>query len=53
MNGSRMNIIAQPKLLNPAQPLKIGMLYDIEYQFMRNGNETMNGIVEYLALIHF
>ena len=50
VQGSGINKIRQPQLLDPAQALKVGVLKQLEHQFIRHRNETVNGIIEDLML---
>ena len=45
--------ITQPKLLNVAQALKIGVLDDIIDQLASNGYEAINRIVDDFLFVHF
>lgn len=47
----RVNQVAQPQLLNAAQPLKPRMFDDIVNNLMRNGNKAVNWIVKNFSLI--
>jgi hypothetical protein len=49
--GARIYISAEAKLLDAAYALEIWMLDNVKYQLMRNGNKTMHGVIEYLALV--
>jgi hypothetical protein len=48
-----INQITQPKLLNVAQALKIGVLDDIIDQLASNGDEAINRIVDDFLFVHF
>jgi len=43
----------QPKLLDPTQSLKVGMLNQIENQFIRNGDEPIHWVIDQLFLIPY
>jgi len=51
MLGRRVGIVCEAKLEYPPQPLKEGMLYYIEDKCIRNGNETINRVIDDLLLI--
>jgi hypothetical protein len=48
-----INQITQPKLLNVAQALKIGVLDDIIDQLASNGYKAINRIVDDFLFVHF
>jgi hypothetical protein len=52
VDSTGINIIAKAQLLNAAQALKIGMLDNIKYQLVRNGDKPMHRVVEYFAFVH-
>lgn len=53
MKSSRINQTRQPKLPYPLQTQKVRMIDYLQNERIRNGNETVNGIVEEnLFLIH-
>jgi hypothetical protein len=51
MIGTGIYIAAKAQLLDAPETLEIRMLYDIEYELMRNGDKAMHRVVKYLALI--
>lgn len=48
---TRIDIITQAQLLYPAQPLKVAVFHNIEYQLVRNGDEPIHRVVEYFAFV--
>jgi hypothetical protein len=48
---TRVNKVCQAKLLDPPEPLKIGMVNEIVNNFERDGYETVNRVVEDLQLV--
>ena len=49
--GARINQIAQSKLPNSTQALKVGVLNEIKNAFCRDRNETVDRIVEEFELV--
>ena len=49
--GARIHIISQAELGDPAQALEVRMLNQIEYQLVRNRDESVNRVVENLVFI--
>jgi hypothetical protein len=43
--------VGKAQLLDAPKPLKIRVLDQVEYQVVRNGNETINRVVEYFAFV--
>lgn len=53
MLSAWINQITQPKLLNVAQALKIGVLNDVINQLVSDGDEAINRIVDDFLFVHF
>jgi hypothetical protein len=52
MLRARVHIFCKPELTNVAEALKVRMLHKIKYQFALYGDESVNGIVYDLSLVH-
>ncbi len=45
VNGTRINKVGDPKLFDSSEPLNIRVLNNVVDQFVWDGNESVNGIV--------
>ncbi len=48
----RVHEVCEPQLFDPAQPLKVGVLDDVEHELRRSGNEPVYRVVEDFLLVH-
>lgn len=46
VKGARIDIMGQADLLDPPQPLKVRMFYQLKNKAFRNADESMNRIIE-------
>ncbi len=49
--GRGVDVVGQPKLLDPSQALEPGVFYHIKEEFIRNGDESVDGIVDIFLFI--
>ncbi len=52
MQGTRVDVMREPHLFDPAQTLEVWMFDQVEDQLSRNRDETIYRIVQNLLLIH-
>src|ERR1035437_655308 len=45
MNGRRIDVMCQPQLEDPSQPLKPGMLNDVKNKWVGDGDQPVNRVV--------
>lgn len=51
VNGTGINKVGKPQLLNASESLEIGMLYQIKDEVARNGNKSIYGVVDNFLFI--
>ena len=53
MQSAGIYHVGETELLYSSESLKVGMLNDVEDQFVRNCNKTKYRVVDYLVLVYF
>ena len=53
MQSSGIYHVGKAELLYSSESLKVGMLNDVEDQFVWNSNKTKYRVVDYLVLVYF
>jgi len=51
MGSRRVDVLSQPELTDPAQPLKPGMLHHVEEELIGDGDETIDRIVDMFLFV--
>src|SRR5690606_14098685 len=51
MQCSRIHQVGHAQLFDASQALHVRMFHKIKNELVRNGNETVNGIIEYFLLV--